>query len=90
MILRLVVWVLAVLGFMWFWRRLQAAALQQRSGRAQSKVPGQQVPGHMVRDRICQTFLPEADAFKVEDGGKTHFFCSTACRDLFLQGQARP
>lgn len=88
MILRFVVWVLAVLGFMWFWRRLQRAALQQRGrgpGREATGAPGK-ASGHMVRDRICQTFLPEADALRVEKDGKAHFFCSTTCRDRFLQG----
>ena len=83
MILRLVFWLLAVIGFMWFWRRLLGAALQQRG-----PAPGGKTSEAMVRDRICQTFLPEADALKIEKDGKTHFFCSTTCRDRFLKGQA--
>jgi YHS domain-containing protein len=82
MILRFVFWVLAVIGFMWFLRRLQGAALQQRRA-----TTGGKAAESMVRDRICQTFLPEADALKVDKAGKTHFFCSTTCRDRFLEGQ---
>lgn len=83
MILRFLFWALAVIGFMWFWRRLQAAALQQRRTE-----PGNKTSEAMVRDRICQTFLPRADALKLEKDGKTYFFCSTSCRDRFLEGRA--
>jgi YHS domain-containing protein len=80
MILRFLFWLLAMVGTMWLWRRLQRAALAQ-SGRTTATGPSEV----MVRDRICQTFLPQADAIKVKNGGKTHFFCSDTCRDQFLR-----
>ena len=39
----------------------------------------------MVRDRVCDTFLPRARALEARVGDETHFFCSEACRDRFLE-----
>jgi len=38
----------------------------------------------MVRDRVCNTFIPESKALRLQIGGEEHFFCSEACRDRFL------
>jgi YHS domain-containing protein len=43
----------------------------------------------MVRDRVCNTFLPEEKALRVEEDGEEHFFCSEACRDRFRAGRTR-
>ena len=40
--------------------------------------------GRMVRDRICDTFIPESSALTLRHDGQTHYFCSTTCRDRFL------
>jgi len=41
----------------------------------------------MVRDRICNTFLPEARALMTQRDGETHFFCSPACQTDFLEAR---
>ncbi len=38
----------------------------------------------MVRDRICDTFLPRSRALAIRCGEEEHFFCSEACRLTFL------
>jgi hypothetical protein len=38
----------------------------------------------MVRDRICNTFLPRQRALKAMVGGREEHFCSPACRDRAL------
>jgi YHS domain-containing protein len=38
----------------------------------------------MVRDRVCNTFLPQSRALELEVGGERHYFCSESCRDRFL------
>jgi len=43
--------------------------------------------GVMVRDRICETFLPRAKALCLWIGNQEHFFCSEACRESFLSGE---
>jgi len=42
--------------------------------------------GTLVRDRVCNKFLPRSRALIAEVGGETHFFCSDGCRSQFLSG----
>ena len=39
--------------------------------------------GEMVRDRVCNTFLPRAGALIERVDGETHYFCSEGCRMRF-------
>jgi hypothetical protein len=43
-------------------------------------------PEDLVRDRICNTFLPRSRALRAVVGGHEEHFCSTACRDRALLG----
>jgi uncharacterized protein len=52
--------------------------------------PGARKPGppdrgvQMVRDPVCGTFLPPADAVSLmERGGAVHYFCSDKCREAY-------
>jgi YHS domain-containing protein len=38
----------------------------------------------MVRDRVCNTYLPRSRALVARAGGSEHFFCSDRCRRSFL------
>jgi hypothetical protein len=38
----------------------------------------------MVRDRVCNTFLPRQRALRAVVGGREEHFCSAACRDRAL------
>jgi hypothetical protein len=38
-------------------------------------------PARLVRDRVCNTFLPRDRALTVRIGGREEHFCSPACRD---------
>jgi len=38
----------------------------------------------MVRDRVCNTFLPRERAVKAIVGGREMHFCSATCRDRAL------
>ena len=40
----------------------------------------------MVRDRVCNTFLPRSRALVERVGRETHYFCSESCRIRFLGG----
>jgi len=44
----------------------------------------------MVRDRVCNTFLPRARAVTALVGGREMHFCSAACRDRALALPAAP
>jgi YHS domain-containing protein len=48
--------------------------------------------GEMVRDRVCNTFVPRSRALVARVGTTEHFFCSEACRRRFVDsaGSGRP
>ncbi|HET7294777.1 MAG TPA: hypothetical protein VFM88_20305 [Vicinamibacteria bacterium] len=41
-------------------------------------------PGDLVRDRVCNTFVPRERAVRADVAGREEHFCSTACRDKAL------
>ena len=40
--------------------------------------------GIMVKDEICNTYLPKEDAIKEIHQGKEYYFCSRECQKSFL------
>lgn len=58
--------------FVWVRRLLRPA----RPGRAEAPRGGS-----MVRDRVCNTFVPRDGALRLRDAAGEHFFCSESCRD---------
>jgi hypothetical protein len=42
--------------------------------------------GDLVRDRVCNTFLPRESALRATVSGREEHFCSAACRDRALAG----
>ena len=71
---------LAVAGA-WVARLLFGAAGRGRATRTRPR----EVQRTMVRDRVCNSFLPQDRALEFRLGGQTYFFCSEACRHRFLQ-----
>ena len=65
----------------WLGRRIGGA--RRRQARRPPASPPTRDP--MVRDRVCNTFLPRARALEARVGDETHFFCSEACRNRFLE-----
>ena len=43
-----------------------------------------QIDDVMIKDPYCETYFPERDGVHLEIDGKEHVFCSTDCRDKFL------
>ncbi len=83
--MRRIITILAVGILIYLFRRLQAA------NRVRQSHPGTIPPGkagRMVRDRICNTFLPAESALTLKQDGSLHYFCSSRCRDRFLQEPA--
>lgn len=54
-----------------------------------STAPPKKITGVMVKDEICNTYLPREIALREVSGGKEHFFCSGECRARFLD-EKRP
>lgn len=46
-----------------------------------------QSSGIMVKDEVCNTYLPEEDALKEIVEGREYFFCSKECRQKFLESK---
>ncbi len=55
-----------------------------------------QVPGHgqsqnlsiddvMIKDPVCGIYFPRREGVELQHGGKTYVFCSSTCRDRFLE-----
>ncbi len=87
MIARLLLWVLVFMGAMWLWRLVKAVLLATGSSRPATTVHSTRSAGRMVRDRVCETFIPEKSALRLEKGGEIQYFCSSTCRDRFLARQ---
>lgn len=45
--------------------------------------------GVMVKDEVCNTYLPREDAICENWDGKEFFFCSPECRGKFLEQRKR-
>ncbi len=47
--------------------------------------PSKSLSGVMVKDEICQTYLPKEDAIKELKDGKEYYFCSRECQEKSLK-----
>ena len=70
--------VVAVAG--WLISRLVRGAIRPAAPR---RVQPRREGGEMVRDRVCNTFLPRSSALVERVGPETHYFCSESCRVQF-------
>jgi len=68
----------ALAGWLWGPRR-QAGARTA----APAPAPPREA-GDLVRDRVCNTFVPRGRAVQALVAGKPEHFCSSACRDRAL------
>lgn len=62
--------------------RALAAFLRGRS--APAAAPAAAPGGELVRDRVCNTFLPRERALLARVNGQEEHFCSPECRDKAL------
>ena len=55
------------------------------------QVPGQDSPANpriddvMVKDPVCGVYFPQREGVELRHGGQLYVFCSTDCRDRFLE-----
>ena len=67
---------LRVLAVLFLVRLVVRFAAHVRAG-----MRGPEPPAPLVRDRVCNTFLPRDRALSVLVDGREEHFCSSACRD---------
>ena len=41
----------------------------------------------MVKDPVCGIYFPQREGVELRHGGQMHVFCSSACRDRFIEAQ---
>jgi YHS domain-containing protein len=63
-------------------RLVQGLTSVPRPPRSSSQ-PIERSGGTLVRDPQCGTYVMESRAIRLSTGGKTLYFCSTACRDAY-------
>jgi len=66
-----------------FIRLLLAPRPRTRTRRSRGRTES----GVMVKDEVCNTYLPRDDAILENWQGKEFFFCSSECRRKFLEGR---
>ena len=54
--------------------------------RAREEAPKRVPNADLVRDNVCNTFVPQDRALRAVVGGKEQYFCSAVCRDRALLG----
>lgn len=88
--IRKLIFLLAIVG-VWVLATRIARMVAARPAAPRPKTPpAPRFEGEMVRDRVCDTFVPRAKALSVRSGDEEHFFCSAACRDRFLEASRAP
>jgi uncharacterized protein len=77
---------LILLGLIYLcYRALKSWMIQ--SGLSQQTVSGkttQQIDDEMIKDPVCDMYFPQKDGVHLRSEGEDYYFCSTACRDKFL------
>ena len=85
-----------ILILVFFAVRLLKKSLQKKAASmsAQEQAAGARIPNkgaqprgeEMVLDPVCGSYVPESSALSARRGDETAHFCSTECRDKFIQG----
>jgi YHS domain-containing protein len=90
----LLIRLLALLGVLWTGKQVahqvsSAFHPDQKGEKAAS--PDQETADEMVRDPICQTYIPRSLAIRKTFHGETCYFCSNECASMFSeQHQTEP
>ena len=87
MIARLLLFAFRILAALYLVRLLLGwlrGLARPAAGRDEAPANRGQVAADLVRDRVCNTFLPRERAVRAVIDGHEEYFCSTACRDRAL------
>lgn len=86
---RLLVFAIRALGLLLLIRFVSRAFQAQAPRRPTPAAAPPAMAPDLVRDRVCNTFLPRDRAVQALVGGRQEHFCSAACRDRALAAAAR-
>ena len=79
-VLLLALRIILILLLLRFLLRFVGAVVAGYRGRVEEGRP-KALPVELVRDEVCNTYLPRSRALAADVGGRTAHFCSPACRD---------
>lgn len=86
----LLVFVVRVLMVLFVVRLLLRTWAELRRPRGAARPAGKSGPSQeLVRDRVCNTFLPRDRALMARVGAEDAYFCSAACRERALAAASR-
>lgn len=81
LLLIFIVYMAYLAGKAWLRRTLQAPGA---NGSRQPKIDDV-----MIKDPVCGIYFPRREGVELNQGGQSYRFCSTACRDRFLEERKR-
>ena len=81
MLVRLLIWL--IVGFLVYtvFQMIKQAMLKPPGAPPEKTSRGEE----MVHDPECGAYVPRSDAIKTQTKDKTRYFCSTDCRDKYLE-----
>ena len=79
--------IVRVLGLLLIARFLMSFLKNLRDGYRGTAPAAAPQDRELVRDRVCNTFLPKERAIRALVNGHEEHFCSTACRDQAMRLQ---
>lgn len=87
----LLIRMLALLGLLWTGKQVAhqvSSAFHPRKD-VDGNPSGQEIQGDMVKDPVCQTYIPKSLAIEKKIEGQIYYFCGAECATKFLE-QAQP
>jgi len=89
LLLRLVVFAVRAIWLLLIVRLVSRAFSSGSSSPRPSREPFRPGAAELVRDRVCNTFVPKDKALFAAVSGRNEAFCSVQCRDRALREASR-
>lgn len=85
----LLIRLLALLALLWTGKQVfkQVSSVLHSHQREQDASQQQETGDEMVKDPVCQTYIPKSIAVQKTVNGIKHFFCSEECASKFIEQQ---
>jgi len=81
--------ILFVVGFV-FYRAIRSWMLKGSTGaRSVSNKSAGEIDDIMVKDPYCEAYFPKRSGVPLKIGDKELYFCSTDCRDMYLEAKQK-
>jgi len=93
--MKMLLWLALGLIIYLLWRTIISSPARISSSRGatvEGETPGGKRvidAGDMVKDPVCNTYIPVENAIKENIEGKTYYFCSPECRDKFIKSRSK-